>query len=404
MQNTFDLTSFCQPDVKSVFMQKLLFLLLLITSCNQVSNTGNYHKIDLRKLDEKLASHKIIEAKRYVFLEYSARSIIKNISKIKIKSDLIYIVDSDDILFVFDINGQFKYSIDSKGQGPSEYLEINDFYFTDSTFILFDSRSKKLLTYNLKGNFLSSKTIGPYFAFNIAAIDEFRIINLKGTSHKANHNILYLKDDEIKNKYFDYDMVYDDDRKSYLFNNEILVSSHTHLYSPGFFSEIYELKKDTVLLKYDLDFGDRELKSKEIFEGISIRNPNSRKENFSQYDYFVSLHKYFETDKALIATFFGFKDQYLLYYNKNSQRSYIKRCGDIDVNELWYGSRSIMAVYKNELVSEISPFALSHMEKAYRENNMNEILRFEKLKVDALKSSALELKNPVLMFWKIKNR
>ena len=81
--------------------------------------------------------------------------MISYIFTIKIADSLIYINNNRKQLLVFEKNGKFKYQIGSQGEGPGEYLEINDYIINKDNIELLDF--KKILTYSLTGEYLETK-------------------------------------------------------------------------------------------------------------------------------------------------------------------------------------------------------------------------------------------------------
>lgn len=77
-------------------------------------------------------------------------------------------------LFCFDREtGAFKCRIGSKGEGPEEYLDLKDFYYDyeDSCIIVIDAYRNKVLSYNLKGEYLSSSK-SPANMFLISGVEK----------------------------------------------------------------------------------------------------------------------------------------------------------------------------------------------------------------------------------------
>ena len=54
---------------------------------------------------------------------------------------------------VWDNTGTFLYKIGHQGQGPGEYSKITDFDVANQNIYLLDSGQRKILEYNLNGDF-----------------------------------------------------------------------------------------------------------------------------------------------------------------------------------------------------------------------------------------------------------
>jgi hypothetical protein len=93
-------------------------------------------------------------------LETNENCLIKHFfPKIEVKDSLIFLLDNDAYLFVFDMDGKFITQIGKHGYGPDEYLKINTFYFEDNNVVIVDEMKNSLIKYDFKGKFLSYRKI-----------------------------------------------------------------------------------------------------------------------------------------------------------------------------------------------------------------------------------------------------
>lgn len=113
--------------------------------------------------DQKLITS-LVSSVQFIPLETKEGSIIKNIDELKLGENRIYILDKEqESVFIFDKAGKYINKINKKGKGPDEYYYIVDFgiYENDGVIEVYDH--KKLLQYDLEGNFLNSKKVS-FFA------------------------------------------------------------------------------------------------------------------------------------------------------------------------------------------------------------------------------------------------
>ena len=114
------------------------FLLLsLLFSCNSTSNYSqtienkNLFVVDIDKAEKKdlLYLSTLFKNVKCIPLETTDNSLVGAISKILVYKGYIYVLDHSiaKSLFVFDNDGRFIRKIGSRGRGPGEYNEINDF-------------------------------------------------------------------------------------------------------------------------------------------------------------------------------------------------------------------------------------------------------------------------------------
>lgn len=143
-------------------------LLLIFTACQSSSEkTSNISeengvkffpisKIGVSQLSE------VIDRIEYVKLESHADHIAYRIDKVLIENDLVYIFDyfSGRSLSVYDLKGNFQFALTKPGEGPDEYLEIQDFLVDDNSIEVLDALGR-LIIYDKQGNFIRSEKLPP---------------------------------------------------------------------------------------------------------------------------------------------------------------------------------------------------------------------------------------------------
>lgn len=70
------------------------------------------------------------------------------------KDELIFLQDGKDKLFMFDARGRFNRDLLRKGQGPGEFMELENFMFYEDKIILYDSMANKIVRLDMQGNML----------------------------------------------------------------------------------------------------------------------------------------------------------------------------------------------------------------------------------------------------------
>lgn len=99
------------------------------------------------------------EYSHHVQLETNEKSLFREITKLVVKDNRIYILcRSMRKILVFDIQGMFINSICEYGEGPEEYLSAVDMYINDDhTIDILDNIKSTINTYTLTGEFVRSK-------------------------------------------------------------------------------------------------------------------------------------------------------------------------------------------------------------------------------------------------------
>ena len=73
-------------------------------------------------------------------------------------------------LLVFDETGKFEKKIGQFGQGPEEFIALNDFDIDSDGYIyIYDGAKKKLLKYSAKNEFIKSLKL-PFIPENFATL------------------------------------------------------------------------------------------------------------------------------------------------------------------------------------------------------------------------------------------
>lgn len=69
------------------------------------------------------------EAVEMVPLEFTDESILGEIKKVVLSEDFIFVMERDNSagIYTFDRSGKFLYRIGSRGQGPEECADVDDF-------------------------------------------------------------------------------------------------------------------------------------------------------------------------------------------------------------------------------------------------------------------------------------
>ena len=105
----------------------ILTIGLILVSCakpKSVENDVIYFETSKIPLDPS----SFIDSYRLIPLEITDNSIFRKVSKIK-KNDSTYFIfdNSQNIIYLYNLEGKYKTKIDRRGNGPHEYVQIEDF-------------------------------------------------------------------------------------------------------------------------------------------------------------------------------------------------------------------------------------------------------------------------------------
>ncbi|SDD19432.1 hypothetical protein SAMN04488104_101851 [Algoriphagus faecimaris] len=135
--------------------QILLILGLLNFSCQN----NNQKKPELTSIDLELVTgnlfSEVFEEINYVLLKENDTLPLVQPLKTVVTDDFIYILDIKlNNLFKFNRNGEIIHIFNSSGQGPQEFIQIQDYQVKQDTVILQDNLSNKLIYFDDDGKFL----------------------------------------------------------------------------------------------------------------------------------------------------------------------------------------------------------------------------------------------------------
>lgn len=148
------------------------FLLVIVCSCSsnnyKVENQGNETVINIDLNSKRKDAADFFDYHHSVVLETTNECLINDIGRIEFYKDNIYILDSKlDCIFIYDMDGSFKYEINKKGDSPEEYSSITDFYIDkeEECIYIYDGFLGSVLVVDLQGDFRQRITLPKGYSF-----------------------------------------------------------------------------------------------------------------------------------------------------------------------------------------------------------------------------------------------
>ena len=160
---------------------------LLLFSCSRnTEQTGRTTVLDVTQMDTIVCAQQddmpldsIISQIDYVKLHGTKNNPVGAIDALWVTEDHIIAADynQSETIFVFDRQGQLQATISRKGRGPQEYVAISDVTLTPDwkRVAVLDNHGKKILYYDLAGNFLFRKEL-PFYPLRMRYLDEENIL------------------------------------------------------------------------------------------------------------------------------------------------------------------------------------------------------------------------------------
>lgn len=243
-----------------------LLLCCVFSSCNQKKvSQGDSIPVIQVDLDNRQVD-KAITIKEVIPLETSDDCLIGYVAKAIYWNNKIIVLDNykSNSMFVFNDNGQLDYKT-TKGKGPGEISDpeavtINE---RDSTILLFDNSSRKLLEYNSQRDLLSSNRIKGIIVNDIFPLrrDTFlvyhsqTVTDSEGEKRQTTYSVCTENFSKVKHL----DILLNRNKLSSALWSPVEITSDEILFVAPWSYNIYELQGDDFRAKYQLDFGDAAL-------------------------------------------------------------------------------------------------------------------------------------------------
>ena len=143
-------------------------LLVLLIACKQEKNNEESTspvviksvELNIGKLE---AIDSFVDTMFLVPLETTDEALIGYNVDIQFFDSLIYMRSlSSSQITVFDMQGRVNKVFDKKGEGPMEYLNIDDYFVNEDGLFVFCRGTRKLNRYDINGNFLKKIDLSAY--------------------------------------------------------------------------------------------------------------------------------------------------------------------------------------------------------------------------------------------------
>ncbi len=190
-----------------------LFLMIIILACSTEKNHSGKSSLITYNIDYKNNNQYFwddyFEYSHHIVLETSDESIFKEITKLIINNNRIYILcGSMNRVIIFDMSGKFINSICHYGEGPEEYLSAADICVDNQDVIeILDKTKSRINKYTIKGDFVGTReciAAGAFLRIN----EDCYLFNRDNTRKQIEEplpfNFLCIKGDSIVTKDIQY--------------------------------------------------------------------------------------------------------------------------------------------------------------------------------------------------------
>lgn len=354
----------------------LIIYILILFSCqnNDVKQLTtiivNVSKDDFTEVRERVVIDKIIQ------LDDSIP--IGKIRKMIIHESNIYVHNkSMDEILCFDMKGDLRYSIFSKGRGPEEYVSIQNFFidYVNNELVILSSDNKVLKYSCITGNLV-----------NVSKIENHAMV-LDGVLLAKDVYAWYVMGP-------DYNLEIKSDRSSKLlipfieardmtFSEKAFSSREGYaLFAHGTCDYIYKVDKDTASHLYYIDFGNYKIPQELYNNPEQAMSVYEKQDVATKLDFIVENKDYLSFSYMLFPkSSFNVKDYYSIY-SKKDKKSYNFSDGAY-----------LFPIYdctNESFISIISPAIIDSTNESDIDIILLEFIKNNNIKEDA---------NPLMVFW-----
>ncbi len=335
----------------------------------------------------------VFQNRSYIQLKTPEDIIIGEITKVRVLDSLILILDQriSKAAYLFNVKGEYLFTVGVRGGGPGEHDEPIDIAIKDKRILLTDLRFS-IYEYDLDNRFIKKQDL-PFFSHSMYVFDDKSLaFTNNATGHDdLSYQIMVIKDQEISKRVL---------RNTGTFiskytSNPIAYNRQVHgdafLFSRPWGRDIYQMSKDEVKLRY------RILTENPIPEGLT-EDPRRFQSDGKDYAYIFNW-PILETQDLILVRLAGNQKLTTLVYDKQ-QKSLKSFSGLAD--DLLYGGISDYPIYVNQEDFYI-PLKVEQMYAAKQEvlavtdQELLEELREARPEFFGLMKNITEISNPILM-------
>ncbi len=368
----------------------LCCIIFVFSSCQNKSKLADQTiKIVINPASKtKIDNLKLLQKTEFIKLEKTGQSLIGNVRSVKLVDERIFVQDYfGKNVFIFSYpNGKFLNKIESRGNGPGEYIRIESFQVNSSekTVEILDIQLKKIFKYKFNGEYLSFKKI-PFYADGFINTDDGVLYSRYSVSEGDDLNYQLVKvdnDGDLIEKYVKLKK-----HTSYLIEhgNRLLKAQNDILFLPINSRIIYNYNRIGCSEMYYLDFG-KHWSSKLLFSKVKM--PSDIAKQAADKGFVTGLGFFEYNSKLLLSYWYKNCKKFCVYDNDKKNKYYIASDDrDLFYKTSFYGSSSL------GLLSIKS----SHSLMSFYEKNSELFVKSAKMKMLKLSDDD----NPVLMITKI---
>lgn len=368
----------------------------------------NLKSIDIPSVNSDLGvikSSQLIDTSYVIPLETLSKNLIGHIDEVKIYKNEIFVSDirKSKSVYVFDLRGKYLRRIGDIGSGPGEYSRPEGFEIDEKNneLLVFNGNIRKILRYNLSGEFLGNIDIG-FGCKSFKVLDDGNILLL--AADYENTHLGEIKDRIVyvinrKGKIVEYGPKRSSDFKKVAYNlpNNLTSKNQEITYSYRFSDTIYKVSNNKINAKFHINFGDEGINREKMGSKNQDEFVKMLKDAKKPIPYFPGKH--FQTNDYLYFTFIYNGKAINCFYNKNNSELIIGSSID-NKNSPYPFFSSFCSSYEDYFISSVDAYDFIQFKKVM--TTLDPSIK-DNLIIKQLNNLGIDAKdNPILFFYKIK--
>ena len=392
---------------KCIYAITLFIFFISCTESKKQDINEELTVIDFETLSQEDLITKNIKNIDFIKLETNDRCLIRGIATLEIdtKNDRIFIFDSNKKIFVFDIDGKFLNTIGSIGTGPNEQLTVVDIFLDkeNERIGLVDVYRSSFFYYSYSGKFLKEEKID----------DE--ILALTRQYFLINESTMLLVQENSKRSLFNYRLldINNDKYKDCLpflavgskcsnLNRPKISNNNSILMSAFLTDTIYEYDKINNTIKSSYFFKTK----------LGSANKNDFENDYELGGEAYStadkkgltrgIRDLLTTQKYIYFSYFMDEEEYIIFYNTDSNIGYCNICDIDNFYSSWF--QSVRFSTEDAFVSIISADEILNLNNVYEniyKNSEGVSIDTNEDKLNLLKQKTDIEDNPILVMYKL---
>lgn len=245
----------------------------MLFACNDGGTKSEYpvYKINM-DVDEGRDFMGLVDSLYYIELEVTDKSIIGEIAHIVIDEYIFLLDRKNQSINSYTKQGQFVSALSYVGDGPGEYIRIDDFFIDPmkKNINVLDGTKNKIISYSFEGKFIEEVTIPLEKGLSKVIIFEGQYYfdqRYRRNSKNESYNLIVMDSlYNIINKEFYYDSYLD---MTLGLRRSLSIVSDTLTYMPLYSDIVYNINRDGVISpRYSFDFGKKQTNLSYVFSEL----------------------------------------------------------------------------------------------------------------------------------------